>query len=395
MEFEKIEATHFRQVMGRYPTGVAVVTGLDGDGCPVGLAVGSFTSVSLDPPLVAFMPDRRSTSWPRIMASGRFCVNILSEAQENTCRIFASKSPDKFAQSEWYPSELGSPILNEAVAWVDCVVEAIHPAGDHDIVIGRVHGMEQANNEGPLLFYRGGYGRFTSATLVARDVDLMGQLAVADKARPKLEELARNFGCEATILSLFSSDVLLLASAGPSLTSSAPTWVGQRIPAIPPMGAAMMAWQPEEVVSKWLAGSDGSVTDPVRRQLDDIRKRGYSVILDGPAALQLHELVQSRSLPTTESLTEEQIAFFNGVEMDPPGFSSDDSGRVTRVYVPLFDADGHSQMLIGLHFQQPVMDGMKFDEKVRELLRAAVSITLATGGRHPKAEKDALVTQPI
>src|ERR1700722_6991549 len=124
----------FRQVLGHYPTGVAVVTAVDGDGQPTGMAVGSFTSVSLDPPLVAFLPDRSSTSFPRIRSASSFCVNVLSAEQEHICRAFAAKGQDKFRGLSWRPAASGAPILDGVVAWIDCEFEAIYETGDHYIV---------------------------------------------------------------------------------------------------------------------------------------------------------------------------------------------------------------------------------------------------------------------
>jgi flavin reductase (DIM6/NTAB) family NADH-FMN oxidoreductase RutF len=158
-----IEAAHYRQVLGHFPTGVTVITAMGSDG-PVGLAVGSFCSVSLDPPLVAFFPDKRSSSWPQIQQAGRFCVNILAEEQEDICRVFASKGTDKFAGLGWKPTVNGSPRLDEVLAWIDCEIDAVHDAGDHEIVVGRVVALDVARTDGPgpLVFYRGGYGRFES-----------------------------------------------------------------------------------------------------------------------------------------------------------------------------------------------------------------------------------------
>ena len=102
------EGKHFRTVLGNFPTGVTVVTAVD-DGEPAGLAIGSFTSVSLDPPLVAFCPDKRSSSWPRIEAAGAFCVNILAADQVDVCNAFAGKSDDKFGEITWDTTHLGSP----------------------------------------------------------------------------------------------------------------------------------------------------------------------------------------------------------------------------------------------------------------------------------------------
>ena len=125
-----IDAKHFRRVLGHFPTGVAVISGLDPDGKPAGMAIGSFTSVSLDPPLVAFLPDKTSTSWPKIAPSGKFCVNILASEQESVCRAFAVKGGDKFAQFEWSPCRItGSPRLDDVVAWIDCEVESVTEAG--------------------------------------------------------------------------------------------------------------------------------------------------------------------------------------------------------------------------------------------------------------------------
>lgn len=155
-----IDAARFRQVLGHFATGVTVIASSGADG-PVGLAVGSFTSVSLDPPLVAFCADKGSSSWPKIREAGSFCVNVLSEHQEALCRAFASKGADKFSGVGWEPAASGAPRLHDALAWIDCTVEAVHDGGDHEICIGRVHELDVGDEaDGPLLFYRGGYGRF-------------------------------------------------------------------------------------------------------------------------------------------------------------------------------------------------------------------------------------------
>lgn len=158
-----IDAAQFRQVLGHFPTGVTVIASAS-DGEAVGLAVGSFCSVSLDPPLVAFCPDKSSSSWPKIASAGSFCVNVLGEDQEDICRTFAAKGADKFAAIGWRPAASGSPIINDVIAWIDCDIEVVHDAGDHYIAVGRVRelGIGRDHAGGPLVFYRGGYGRFAS-----------------------------------------------------------------------------------------------------------------------------------------------------------------------------------------------------------------------------------------
>lgn len=154
------DSARYRQVLGHFPTGVTVITAI-ADGEPVGLAVGSFCSVSLDPPLVAFFPGAGSSSWPKIEAAGVFCVNILGEDQEELCRRFASKDDDKFAGLGWSSAPgTGSPLLHGVIAWVDCDIESVTETGDHFCVLGRVRDLAVAHDGGPLVFFRGGYGRF-------------------------------------------------------------------------------------------------------------------------------------------------------------------------------------------------------------------------------------------
>jgi 3-hydroxy-9,10-secoandrosta-1,3,5(10)-triene-9,17-dione monooxygenase reductase component len=149
----------FRRVLGHYPTGVCIVTASDDNGA-VGLAVGSFTSVSLEPPLVAFFPDKRSSSWPRIEKIGKFCVNILASDQLELCKQFATSGGDKFAGVSHRISSNGSPILDGVVAWIDCALHAVHEAGDHYIVLGEVVALSVETPSEPLLFLKGQYGEF-------------------------------------------------------------------------------------------------------------------------------------------------------------------------------------------------------------------------------------------
>jgi len=149
----------FRRILGHYPTGVSAVTAMH-EGTPVGLIVGSFTSVSLEPPLVAFFPDRKSTSWPKVEAAGRFCVNVLAEHQRDVCRALSSKAENKFEAVPYRLSDKGSPIVEGVVAWVDCNLYAVHEAGDHFIALGEVHSLAVEHPHRPLLFFQGNYGQF-------------------------------------------------------------------------------------------------------------------------------------------------------------------------------------------------------------------------------------------
>jgi 3-hydroxy-9,10-secoandrosta-1,3,5(10)-triene-9,17-dione monooxygenase reductase component len=111
---------------------------------------------------VAFCVARLSSTWPQLRPAGIFCVNILAEDQEALSRAFAAHGPDRFSGVGWRPAPSGAPILAGALAWVDCAVEAEHEAGDHLIVVGRVRELDLDHEGRPLVFYRGGYGRFES-----------------------------------------------------------------------------------------------------------------------------------------------------------------------------------------------------------------------------------------
>jgi 3-hydroxy-9,10-secoandrosta-1,3,5(10)-triene-9,17-dione monooxygenase reductase component len=153
-----IDGARFRQVLGHFPTGVTVVTAGTENG-PVGMAVGSFTSLSLDPPQVLFCAGNTSTTWPHIRDHGAFTVNILAEDQEDVSRVFASKGADKFAEIGWHHSRGGNPLLDGALAWIECRIGTVVDSGDHSIVVGEVLDLKVAHEGRPLVFFRGGYGR--------------------------------------------------------------------------------------------------------------------------------------------------------------------------------------------------------------------------------------------
>jgi 3-hydroxy-9,10-secoandrosta-1,3,5(10)-triene-9,17-dione monooxygenase reductase component len=152
-------ARRFRDVLGRFASGVTVVTSTS-DGQPVGMTCQSFSSVSLSPPLVLFCPAKTSRAWPLIHRSGKFCVNLLAHDQAELSNLMASKGVDKFASVSWKESPAtGSPLLEGILGFVDCTIDAVHEAGDHYIVVGRVQELESTDAEHPLLFFEGRYRR--------------------------------------------------------------------------------------------------------------------------------------------------------------------------------------------------------------------------------------------
>jgi flavin reductase (DIM6/NTAB) family NADH-FMN oxidoreductase RutF len=160
-EPSSVRGEHFRRVLGRFATGVVAITAVDPEtGEPCGLTANSFTSVSLDPPLVAFCVAHTSTSWPRVKAAKTQCVNVLAEHQQQVCAQLAARGGDKFAGLSWTLSPAGNPVIDGALAWIECSPEAEYAAGDHVIVVARVHQLDKHDDHGPLLFFQGGYGGF-------------------------------------------------------------------------------------------------------------------------------------------------------------------------------------------------------------------------------------------
>jgi 3-hydroxy-9,10-secoandrosta-1,3,5(10)-triene-9,17-dione monooxygenase reductase component len=147
----------FRGVLGRFASGITVVTSATASG-PVGMTCQSFSAVSLRPPLVLFAPAKTSRAWPLIHRTGHFTVNLLAADQEELSTTFAISQADKFAGVEWTPSaEHGDPQLAGCIGWIDCKVHNVHAEGDHYIVVGRVLDLVEGSESEPLLFYRSGY----------------------------------------------------------------------------------------------------------------------------------------------------------------------------------------------------------------------------------------------
>ncbi len=155
-----VDQTEFRRVLGNFATGVTVITApaAEGEPSPAGFACQSFSSLSLDPPLVCFMVGRTSATWPRIARAGVFCVNVLGAGQGELCRAFAVSGADKFAGVAHDAAPVsGAPRLTGAAAWIDCAVHAVHTGGDHLIVVGRVDALGTGDDpdQAPLLFHQG------------------------------------------------------------------------------------------------------------------------------------------------------------------------------------------------------------------------------------------------
>lgn len=377
----------FRTVLGQYPTGVSVITTTEQDGTRAGFVVGTFTSVSLDPPLVAFFPDKKSSSWPKIEAAGRFCVNILSADQEHLCRQFAAKGADRFAGVPVRESGLGNPILEDAVAWIDCELDQVIDAGDHYIVLGAVKELDIESGSLPLLFFQGGYGRFAPHSLVAAYTPASvtaEQLRNVDLIRPIMERLAGDLSSRCIATAVSDNDLVVLAGVGSPDAQDRATLVGARLPFTPPNGSAIAAWYPEGKLREWLATNpDEGAREENERRLARVRERGYSVGLLNDAQREFAEAL-TKLAQDPEALPPEDLrAVMKELLYDPEEITDEYADAVRVVAVPIFDAEGKVALAFTLYgFAKPEGRGgiRAYIDRVVEAGREA---TEALGGRVP------------
>jgi len=343
----------FRQVMGRYPTGVVLISTAEADGTPVGMVVGTFTSVSLDPPLIAFLPGKTSTSWPRIRKAGRFAVNVLGADQPNVCRAFSGRGGKKFEEVTWHLTESGMPVLDEAVFWLECEVADVYDAGDHEIVMGRVDRMDLATADLPLLFFQGGYGRFTAAVAP----DLSPQLRFVDRARPYLDRLVRELDCDCLVGSRAEDEFVILGSASSGNGEWVSSLVGQRVPAVAPFGRTEMAWSAAADQQRWIAASQTVSKEEGQELIERIRERGFSVS------------VESDTPPLKTDEESLHLVMDPGVEAQSLGSGE----RIHSISAPVLDSSGIAVLVLSLYGIPDDLD----EEGVKRYASALLDTTTA------------------
>jgi 3-hydroxy-9,10-secoandrosta-1,3,5(10)-triene-9,17-dione monooxygenase reductase component len=155
-ELSDLSPRRIRNVLGHFATGLTVITAATENG-PAGFTCQSFASLSLEPALVTFSPARTSSTWPLLRRAGRFTINILPADHQHIAAQFARSGADKFAGVDHSPSPLGNPVLDGALAWVDCELHQEYDGGDHTIVVAAVRALSARSDVDPLLFFKGGY----------------------------------------------------------------------------------------------------------------------------------------------------------------------------------------------------------------------------------------------
>jgi len=376
----RIEPRHFRETLGHYPTGVAVITAMTDDG-PVGMVVGSFTSVSLDPPLVAFMPQRTSVTFERLRNATSFCVNVLAADQEQICRRFASRGEDKFAGVTWSEAPSGAPRLENVVAWVDCTFESTVEAGDHYIVVGRVQAVDVVRPALPLLFFQGGYGRFTLPSLMAgAEPDLVQGIRLAEYARDQIEAVAEELKAECSVTTPVGEDAVFVAIANKS-SDPARVALGSRVPLIPPIGAVFISHLGSVAINEWL-GRLPDVEEETQqtyvRQLERVRERGYSISLhgrhsDGDISTVINDYSSPDRLP--EHVRRFRALIRETASLYEPDIDPDGTYDLHSIVVPVPGPMGLVQIAIRLANMPSGLSGRDVLACVERLQRAAAVVS--------------------
>jgi flavin reductase (DIM6/NTAB) family NADH-FMN oxidoreductase RutF len=273
-------------VLGHFPTGVVIVTGIADDGGPVGIVSGSFTSVSRNPPLVAFLARVSSPAFAKLRTSRSFCVNVLAADQERLGRHFTDPRPAAFDGIAWKPAPSGAPVLEGVVSWLDCEFAGVSEGGDHYIVLGAVTSLNAERDVLPLLHYQQGYGTFSPGSLVTS----AESNALAEAARDVIDLLARELAVECSVIVRSGMDAVFVATANHS-PMAGPTRLGLRVPIAPPLGTLFVGGQGGPDAAEWVArlapssdehSADDEARALARLQLDRVQRRGWSISLRGP-----------------------------------------------------------------------------------------------------------------
>jgi flavin reductase (DIM6/NTAB) family NADH-FMN oxidoreductase RutF len=352
------------------------------------MVVGTFSSVSLDPPLVAFMPDVRSTSWPKIQEAGSFCANVLTAGQQDVCRAFSRKAEDRFSANAWADTPSGSPRLEGAAAWIDCDIENVIRAGDHDIVIGRVKGLGVGESKDlPLLFLRGGYGSFSIPSIISPATALTRHVKAADVARPEIEALAELLKLEVLVSGVVDDSVVVLTAAGmASSPVGSPSRVGVSFPLAAPLAPLHVAWAGEAAESRWITNAQNVVghVDPevAHAELRHVRENGYAVSAGKATAAEFERMVAVPSDTAAPDLSGVLPGLLERTASMGPA-SIDDPAGVTSLHAPVFDSAGQVAVTLTLNGFSGSESPSRLAECRDHLLAAASAISDGIGGRPP------------
>lgn len=355
---KEINSDAFRNVMGHYPTGVALVTGRDDDGKPLALVVGTFSSVSLEPPLVSFMPMKSSRTFDKMRSCSSLCINVIGQGQENEVIAIARRWENKLDGIDWFPSPAGDPVLNDSICWIDTEVDQIIEAGDHWIVLCAVQDLEVINPVTPLLFFQGGYGGFVGSSQMGKPGgELLPSIHAAHASANTLSTLAQDVGCEVTVHAVLNQDdfMMVYADVGEGVEKAA--GLAERLPIVPPIGDSYIYAQPDEVQQRWMAKVRGVSEDFMQVQkerLAFLQEHKYIVAFLPEAGSKAYESMVTATrqymkgalTPAEERAVRDAIASTDDVDYRPRAIESGQRYNMAALAFPIHGHDGDVVMTL-------------------------------------------------
>lgn len=387
-EAKKEKSEWWRAVLGEYPTGVALITSLDAQGSPVGMVVGTFTAISQHPPLIGFLPDNSSTTYPHIAANGSFCVSVLGTAHEELCRRFFTKDPARFDSGEWAVDPHGIPRLRDAIAWFDADITQTVELGDHRLVVGAVTGYGTGNADSglPLLFRRAGYGSFQVPTAAVDARRLSHQVQIAERSRSIIARLSESLGVDVLLSTVVRDSVVLLSVVRhqPGTGASEQRPLGVSFPFVAPLAPAFVAWADPPQQQAWIEGARhliGSVDRAALSQLlANTRARGYSVSTDRALGDRFERLLREDGRRESYAEVWSTIAEQNKLVHEAGGLKPQE---VNSIQAPAFGPDGAVDIVVTANDLPPMSSDAEMERIAAAIVRAANEITALIGGRAP------------
>jgi flavin reductase (DIM6/NTAB) family NADH-FMN oxidoreductase RutF/DNA-binding IclR family transcriptional regulator len=365
--------------MGQYPTGVVLVSSLDEIGEAFAMIVGSFVSVSLEPALVGFFVDKKSTSWPRIFKTGRFCASVLTAGQIDVCRAFVKKDDDRFNMATWETTACGNPRLVGSAAWLDCRIESVTEAGDHVFVLGRVVELDAgAPDHLPLLFLRGGYGSFTVPSLESPSLSLTRFVRAVEASRSVVESLASELQLGCILNGVVDDRVVVLFAAGlDHLPAGASSRVGLSFELAAPLAPIHVAWQGDDAVTRWVNNGrrilGDAVVRPAHEELERVRVNGYAFSTGIDEAAAFEDTVANSG--DALSLDLHDVLPSTLANVSRASQTLDQAHDVTALHFPIFDERGHVRVGLTVNGFRGNKSGPDIARSVQTIERAVSALS--------------------
>lgn len=349
----------FREVMGHYPTGVAVVTGRTDDGELLALVVGTFSSVSLDPPIVSFMPMKSSRTFERLRSCKSLCINILGGEQQAEMLAIAQRRQNKLDGIDWYPSPSGDPILRNSIAWIDTTLGEIVEAGDHWIALCDVKDLQVTNAVAPLLFFQGGYGSFSGMEQTSRlSHEILPAIHATHQVAESLKSLAHSIGCEVAVFAAISDDEMATVFSEIAAEATEERRFASRFPLVPPIGDSYFFDKSSELQQHWLGklkNASEEITDRHRRRMEFIHKHGYLLAFlpeENSTAydqmIEASEEYKKASLTPAEERSIHETIGSTPVDYEPQEVVDSKVYHVGSLVLPIKDPSGQNTMTLRL-----------------------------------------------